>query len=238
MTARITGSWTTSSRRCTGSITVSWTYRKGRGWGCASMSKRWRNIVSSFDGAQQSKHLFILAHKLQLGASLCKTLFRVAATRNRVLRMGVPKQSLGTSKQCLQRPPLPELRLDVFLRFGRVLDSHARAVPFQLLANAHRHVAEQDRFGQQGRIVEVRQGRRATLDRSHPFGLLARIVLAVARQSFRRSLVPGEFLLGQERVALAVVVGGEQNPLLAHQERTAVGQGLAQRQEPAVLLQP
>src|SRR5438045_122407 len=39
-------------------------------------------------------------------------------------------------------------------------------------------------------------------------------------------------------MTFAVVVGGEQNTLLTHEERTTVGERLALRQQSAILLQP
>ena len=88
----------------------------------------------------------------------------------------------------LSRPPLllkfPALAIfapDVLGGLGGILGAHLRTVPFQFLAGAHRHAAEQHDLGQISRDIEVGVGRRAAFARGDPF-----LVLAFIRATFER----------------------------------------------------
>src|SRR5260370_30874022 len=81
----------------------------------------------------------------------------------------------------LQGPAFAVLDLEEIGRFLAVSHLEAGAVPFELLAETHSDVAEQDRLGQHGGEVEVRVRLRSTVDAGDPFGLHPVVVPLVAR---------------------------------------------------------
>jgi hypothetical protein len=70
---------------------------------------------------------------------------------------------------------LPAFAIDAFHelhRFGRVGGAHVRAVPFELLAGAHRHAAQQNDLGEIRRDVEVGIRRRPAFAPGNPFQMM------------------------------------------------------------------
>src|ERR1019366_7865127 len=81
----------------------------------------------------------------------------------------------------LQLPTLAIITMDVLGCLGGVLGEHLRTVPFQFLAGAHRHAAEQHDLRQISCDIEVGVSRRAALARGNPF-----LVLAFIRPAFEQ----------------------------------------------------
>ena len=79
----------------------------------------------------------------------------------------------------LQLPTLAIFAPDVLGRLGGILGAHLRTVPFQFLAGAHRHAAEQHDLGQISCDIEVGICRRAAFSGGNPL-----LVLAFIRPAF------------------------------------------------------
>ena len=168
-------------------------------------------------------------------------IFRAAEKPARSVSAGVDSSlALRAGGVCpqpgLHFPALAVLGLDECVGLGRGSSPSCsgRPIPASALAAADGDVAEQDRLGQHGGVVEVRQRRlRLALGWPRPTPPSCRCrpcrcAAATRAPSWPRPEVLG--VLAQEAGSGAVVVGRVEDALVADQQRAAVGQLLAVEQ--------
>lgn len=103
----------------------------------------------------------------------------------------------------LQCPPLTIRSVEEAVRLQAIDSSHSFGIPIYWLTCPNGNVAEKDRLGESGCVVEIRHCRLTAFASSYPFLVMTRRT----RQRRCRRLEVGELFLGKQLISTAAVIG-------------------------------